>query len=250
MDELPGGQVRLRALAAAGLKQGLSALSMLRVSWASLSALTVGVLALTAATTASRGAGADLSVRITSPLGRTGGIGAVRIVAQIQQPSSATLNPVRFYVDGTLFKTDDDGPPYAVEWTDENPFERRELAVEVDDSEGRKGRDKVVLEAFEITEISEVASVLLEAGVYDRKGRFVSGLTRDQLRRQGRWRGAGHRPRQPRARPGHVRAAHRQQPEHVAPLRLREGCRRAADGLPQAEGHRRRRARSRSVSAR
>ena len=35
----------------------------------------------------------------------------------------------------------------------------------------------VVLEAFEITEISEVASVLLEAGVYDRKGRFVSGLT-------------------------------------------------------------------------
>ena len=52
---------------------------------------------------------------------------------------SATLDPVRFYVDGTLFKTDDDGPPYAVEWTDENPFERRELAVEVDDSEGHKG---------------------------------------------------------------------------------------------------------------
>ncbi len=80
---------------------------------------------------------------------------------------------MRFYVDGTLFKTDDDGPPYAVEWMDENPFERRELAVEVEDSDGHKGRDKVVLEAFEITEISEVASVLLEAGVYDRKGRFV-----------------------------------------------------------------------------
>ena len=117
-----------------------------------------------------------LSVRITSPLGRTGGVGTVRIVAQIQRPSDATLAPVRFYVDGTLLKTDDDGPPYAVEWTDENPFERRELAVEVEDSDGRKGRDRVVLEAFEITEISEVASVLLEAGVYDRKGRFVSGL--------------------------------------------------------------------------
>ena len=64
-----------------------------------------------------------------------------------------------------------------MEWTDENPFERRELAVEVDDSEGHKGRDSVVLEAFEITEISEVASVLLEAGVYDKKGRFVSGLS-------------------------------------------------------------------------
>ena len=85
--------------------------------------------------------GEFLSVRITSPLGRTGGVGTVRIVAQIQRPSDATLAPVRFYVDGALFKTDDDGPPYAVEWTDENPFERRELAVEVEDSDGRKGRD-------------------------------------------------------------------------------------------------------------
>ena len=97
----------------------------------------------------------------------------------------ATLEPVRFYVDGTLFKTDDDGPPYAVEWMDENPFERRELAVEVDDSDGHKGRDKVVLEAFEMTEISEVASVLLEAGVYDRKGRFVERPDAAELRRQG-----------------------------------------------------------------
>ena len=152
---------------------------MARVTRGRLVALTSGVLIVTtaaAATRAFRADTADLSVRITSPLGRTGGVGAVRIVAQIQDPPGATLNPVRFYVDGTLFKTDDDGPPYAVEWTDENPFERRELAVEVDDSEGRKARDKVVLEAFEITEISEVASVLLEAGVYDKKGRFVNGL--------------------------------------------------------------------------
>jgi len=144
-----------------------------------LTALGSGVLIVAAAavaTTAPRAGDTGLSVRITSPLGRTGGVGAVRIVAQIQQPHGAILNPVRFYVDGTLYKTDDDGPPYAVEWTDENPFERRELAVEADDTEGRKGRDTVVLEAFEITEISEVASVLLEAGVYDRKGRFVTGL--------------------------------------------------------------------------
>jgi len=118
----------------------------------------------------------DLPVRITSPLGRTGGIGTVRIVAQIQPSPGVTLGPVRFYVDGTLFKTDDDGPPYAVEWVDENPFERRELAVEVEDNLGNRGRDKVVLDAFEIVEVSEVASVLLEAGVYDRSGRFVSGL--------------------------------------------------------------------------
>ena len=74
-----------------------------------------------------------------------------------------------------------DGPPYAVEWIDENPFERRELSVEVEDNLGNKGRDKVVLEAFEIIEVSEVASVLLEAGVYDRKGQFVSGLKPTQF---------------------------------------------------------------------
>jgi Ca-activated chloride channel family protein len=147
---------------------------MRRLSWGWIAALTSVLLIATAASRADNG---DLSVRITSPLGRTGGVGTVRIVAQVQQPSGATLAAVRFYVDGTLFKTDDDGPPYAVEWMDENPFERRELAVEVEDTEGRKGRDTVVLDAFEITEISEVASVLLEAGVYDRKGRFVSGLS-------------------------------------------------------------------------
>ena len=123
----------------------------------------------------------DLPVRITSPLGRTGGVGSVRIVAQIQPRPNSVLAPVRFYVDNTLFKTDTDGPPYAVEWFDENPFERRELSVEVEDNLGNRGRDKVVLEAFEITEVSEVSSVLLEAGVYDRKGHFISGLKPTQF---------------------------------------------------------------------
>ena len=116
------------------------------------------------------------SVRITSPLGRTGGVGAVRIVAQIHVAPGRVLGPVRFYVDGALLGSDEDGPPYAVEWTDENPFERRELAVETQDNLGNVGRDRVVLEPFELVEVSEVASVLLEAGVYDKKGRFVNGL--------------------------------------------------------------------------
>ena len=154
----------------------LKLLHMPRLSWGWIAALTSGLLLADAATTASRRDNPDLSVRITSPLGRTGGVGTVRFVAQIQHRPDTALGPVRFYVDSTLLKSDDDGPPYAVEWTDENPFERRELAVEVEDNDGHKARDKVVLDAFEITEISEVASVLLEAGVYDRKGRFVSGL--------------------------------------------------------------------------
>jgi Mg-chelatase subunit ChlD len=142
-----------------------------RATW--VAALLLGVLTTGVAP---RGHGVGPSVRITSPLGRTGGTGAIRIVAQIQPSPGCVLGPVRFYIDGALFKTDDDGPPYAVEWVDENPFERRELAVAVDDNLGNTGKDTVVLEAFEITEVSEVASVLLEAGVYDRKGRFVTGL--------------------------------------------------------------------------
>src|SRR5688500_17925522 len=120
---------------------------------------------------------APLTVRITSPLGRMGSSATVRFVAQIQGAPDATLEPIRFYVDGTLLKTDDDGPPYAVEWADENPFERRELRVAVEDSTGRTASDVVVLEPFEIVEIADVRSVLLEASVRDQRGRFVAGLT-------------------------------------------------------------------------
>jgi VWFA-related protein len=135
------------------------------------------VLVASALSVAPGGQSRSPSVRLTSPLGRTGGVGAVRIVAQIQAVPGIALGPIQFSVDGVLLGTDTDGPPYAVEWTDENPFERRELAVEVVDAAGHKGRDVVVLEPFEIVDESEVASVLLEAGVYDRKGRFVGGLT-------------------------------------------------------------------------
>lgn len=117
------------------------------------------------------------AVRITSPLGRMGSSATVRFVAQIQAAPDATLEPVRFYVDGTLLGTDQDGPPYAVEWADENPFERRELRVAVEDSMGRTASDVVVLEPFEIVEIADVRSVLLEASVRDKYGRFVAGLT-------------------------------------------------------------------------
>lgn len=116
------------------------------------------------------------SVRITSPLGRTGQPGAVRIVAQISPPSGRSVAEVRFSVDGTLLTTVNSGPPYAADWNDENPFERREIVVEAVDDAGETGRDRVVLEPFELTEIAEVTSVLVEAGVYDAKGRPVRGL--------------------------------------------------------------------------
>src|SRR5262245_18335791 len=67
------------------------------------------------------------SIRITSPLGRTCVVTRVRIVAQIHIPPGHTLSPVSFFVDGTLVGTTDAAPYSAVDWIDENPFERREI---------------------------------------------------------------------------------------------------------------------------
>ena len=122
-----------------------------------------------------------LSVRITSPLGRTGLPGTVRIVAQVHHLPNVVPAEVRFYVDQKLLSSVTTGPPYAVEWVDDNPFERREISVEVSDAAGNAARDKVVLEPFEVTEVAEVNSVLLEASVQDKKGRFVKGLTPSQF---------------------------------------------------------------------
>jgi VWFA-related protein len=140
-------------------------------------------LVLAAAVLAPRAAGQipPLTVRITSPLGRTGLPGTVRIVAQVQHTEDIIPGQVRFYVDKQLLGTVTAGPPYATEWVDENPFERREIVVEVSDALGHEARDEVVLEPFEVTEATEVNSVLLEASIQDKKGRFVKGLPADAL---------------------------------------------------------------------
>ena len=141
-----------------------------------LLAAIAGVVALGVLRVAAQEGGADArALRITSPLGRTGLSGVVRIVAQVRLPPGAPPRPVRFFVDGVLVGTAA-APPFAVDWTDENPFEPREIVAEMDDASGAGVRDTVKLPAFEITDSTEVASVLLEAGVYDRNGRFVSQL--------------------------------------------------------------------------
>jgi VWFA-related protein len=117
-----------------------------------------------------------LSIQITSPLGRTGLPGTIRIVAQVQHNQEIVPGQVRFYVDKELLGTVTGGPPYATEWVDENPFERREIVVEVSDALGHEARDEVVLEPLDVTEATEVNSVLLEASIQDKKGRFVKGL--------------------------------------------------------------------------
>jgi Ca-activated chloride channel homolog len=116
------------------------------------------------------------SVRITSPLGRTGLPGAIRIVAQLAHPPGLALGPVRFYVNDTLVDEDAEGPPYAVEWVDENPFEPARIRVEARDALGNVASDAIDLPPFEIVESTGVSSVLLEATVVDKAGRFIGGL--------------------------------------------------------------------------
>jgi VWFA-related protein len=115
-------------------------------------------------------------VRITSPLGRLGLPGTVRIVARVTHPRDVVVGAVRFYVNDTLVGDDAIGPSYAVEWTDENPFELTRIRVDAIDANGNIGSDSIELAPFDLVEITGVSRVLLEATVMDKAGRFVSGL--------------------------------------------------------------------------
>ncbi|MQA28830.1 MAG: VWA domain-containing protein [Luteitalea sp.] len=122
------------------------------------------------------------SLQITSPLGRTGLPGTVRIVARVLAPAGEPgPAAVRFYVNGVLIATDTDGPPYVAEWEDENPFEPCTLAVEADDVGGGAARDSVELTPFTIVEASDITSVGVDAVVLDARGRFVGGLAASQF---------------------------------------------------------------------
>lgn len=122
------------------------------------------------------------TIQITSPLGRTGLPGTVRIVARVTAPTGADApGAVRFYVNGTLIATDADGPPYVAEWQDENPFEPCTLLVEADDPLGTVLRDRVDLTPLTIAEASDVTSVGVDAAVQDGRGRYVGGLDASQF---------------------------------------------------------------------
>jgi Ca-activated chloride channel homolog len=147
------------------LVAGLVAIAML---------VTTGASVASGSTTAAPNA--PLSVRITSPLGRLGQPGTIRIVAKVTHPPDTTVGTVKFYVNDALVGDDSVGPPYAVEWTDENPFEATRIRVEASDANGNVGSDSIELAPFEFVEITGVSRVLLEATVMDKAGRFVGGL--------------------------------------------------------------------------
>jgi VWFA-related protein len=123
-----------------------------------------------------------LSVRITSPLGRLGMPGTIRIVAQVAHPPQVTLESVKFYVNDALVGDDKAGPPYAVEWTDENPFEPTRIRVDASDILGNTASAAIELAPFEFVETAGVSRVLLEATVTDKGGRSVGGLDASSFR--------------------------------------------------------------------
>ena len=124
-----------------------------RVAWP---ALVLAAVALEAASAPAAGPDPITSIRITSPLGRTGVPGVIRVVAQVVTAAPAGVVPVRFFVDDRLLGEDLDGPPYVTEWEDENPYEPRVIRAVVEDGRGGVVEDHVSLASLEVIEEASV----------------------------------------------------------------------------------------------
>lgn len=141
-----------------------------------IAALCLAVVAACLSGVVTTGAQEDPSFRITSPLGRSGLPGRIRILARLDGVPAESAARVAFYVDGILLAEDADGPPYEALWDDDNPFERTEIVARATVDSGGVFTDAVVLEPIEVTLNTYVSSVAIEASVLDGNGRFVSGL--------------------------------------------------------------------------
>jgi len=117
-----------------------------------------------------------LELRITSPLGRTGLPGTIRVVARLDGVAPDGVPLVRFFVDDVLLATDENGAPFDALWSDENPYEQREIRVRAEWPSGLVLADAIVLDPLEVTEAAQIASVVLPATVLDEQGKFVRDL--------------------------------------------------------------------------
>ncbi len=119
---------------------------------------------------------APARLRITSPLGRTGLPGTIRIVARLEGEQPDDPPQVSFYIDKLHLADDLDGPPYEALWSDDNPFEPREIMIRAEFESGAVLTDTLALPPLVVTEAVEVTSIAIEASVVDAKGRFVRDL--------------------------------------------------------------------------
>ena len=140
------------------------------------------------------------SVRITSPLGRSGASGSIRIVAQIQAVPRAGARtspllrrrPAPADRSATVRRTPSNGPTRIrsnaarLPW----PSPMRSAA---------RSPTRVVLEPFDIVEEAQVTSVLVEASVQDKHGRFVKSSAPERVQRPRGRRAANPRPGPARA---------------------------------------------------
>ena len=140
-------------------------------------ALLLAIVAVLATGATPHAGDVEAVIRITSPLGRTGLAGTIRIVARLDGPAQTQPVQVQFYVDKLFLSADTDGPPYDALWSDDNPFEARELMVEAELPRGVMVRDTMLLKPLEVEEATSVSSVSVDAVVVDEKGRFVKDLT-------------------------------------------------------------------------
>jgi VWFA-related protein len=101
--------------------------------------------------------------------------GTVRIVAQVRPANQTPPPTVRVLVDGKLIQTIT-APPYAADWVDDDPLVEREIVVEASDTEGHTAKDSITLKPYAVVDEAEVTALIVEASVYNKKGRFVPGL--------------------------------------------------------------------------
>ena len=102
-----------------------------------IAALCLAAVAACLSGVVTTGAQEDPSLRITSPLGRSGLPGRIRILARLDGVPAELAARVAFYVDGILLAEDADGPPNEAHWDDDNPFERREIKARATLDSGR-----------------------------------------------------------------------------------------------------------------
>jgi VWFA-related protein len=150
-----------------------------RAGWPAAVALLAAVAWLSPPAPAAAQDAAEKVIRITSPHGRLPATGPIRIVAQADDEPHTPIVMVRFYVDEAFVGDDVEGPVYAVEWRDDNPFKAVTIRAEAFDEEGRTVTDTVTLPALEITDETSVVSVILDVAVLDSAGRHVAGLGLD-----------------------------------------------------------------------
>src|SRR5688572_8608226 len=148
-----------------------------------IAATFIAILAISAGTlvAGAQREDAKASLRITSPLGRTGLPGTIRIVARMDGKPVTGAVQAHFYVDKLYLSSDTDGVPFEAPWNDDNPFERREIMVRAELESGEVLTDTIVLQPLLVTEAVEVTSVAIEASVLDEKGRFVRDLTAEDF---------------------------------------------------------------------